>query len=244
MLWIIIVCGGIGYPFYDVIKSLIKGYPVSNSWYVFASIYCYILFWLAFYKLNKKKDNRIGIIIVTIGLIIYVYVTAVVFQWNDWWYKTIECFLLGILWGIYFEDIQKFIREKYSFILVMLLGFSSISYLFPSIWRRIFPVQGEYVWFINDLLMGFSFTLLTAVLVYKIDICNRVTLFLGNISYEIYLLHGLVMTVLDSLGKQFWNLHIEQEIYGVLVFTITIITATFFHEVNKSILNRWLKNVS
>lgn len=96
----------------------------------------------------------------------------------------------------------------------------------------------------NDALMGFSFTLLIAVLLYKIDICNRVTLFLGNISYEIYLLHGVVMAVLDSLGKQFWNLHIEQEIYAILICTITIVAATLFHNVNKRILNKILKNIS
>lgn len=244
ILWIIIVCGGTGYPLYAIIKSWIKGYPVSNSWYVFASIYCYILFWMAFYKLNKKKENKKGIVIVTIGLITYIYMTAIVFQWGDWWYKTIECFLIGILWGVYSPNIQKLIRKQYSLFLFILLGFSGVSYLFPSIWRRIFPVQGEYVWFINDALMGFSFTLLIAVLLYKIDICNRVTLFLGNISYEIYLLHGVVMAVLDSLGKQFWNLHIEQEIYAILICTITIVAATLFHNVNKRILNKILKNIS
>lgn len=243
VLWIIIVCGGIGEPLENIIKSFIHGHPVSNSWYIFACLYCYFLFWLAFYKFNKNKKIKCGIFIIVVGSIIYICVTAFVFKWGNWWYKTIECFLVGIIWGICFKDIKEYIKKKYITILFALLCFSGVSYLFPNICRRIFQLQGNWVWIINDVLMAFSFTLLIAVLLYKINICNKTTLFLGNISYEIYLFHGLVMAILDSFGgKQFWNQHMEQEIYALLVFIITIVVATIFHKMNKSVVSRVLKS--
>lgn len=194
--YVIVICVIGQRAFSDVIASFAGGYPVSNSWYVFACLYCYFLFWIAFYKNQKVGKYFNAMMVIIIGIIIYAIVMAKIFNWSDWWYKTIVCFPLGVLWGCYHERIKIFLRKNYPGIFVIVCIFFILSYLFPGIMERFFFLHGNHIWLLNDFLMGISGTLLIAIVLYKICVSNVVTNFLGDISYEIYLFHGCVM---DSL---------------------------------------------
>ncbi len=206
--YIIIICVIGNRTFIDVILSFSGGYPVSNSWYVFACLYCYFLFWLAFYKNQKMERFVNSLMVIVVGIILYVLVTAILFKWSDWWYKTIVCFPLGLIWGYYNEKIQIFLQKKYLGIFVVSCIFFVLSYLLPSIMGRLFRLHGNYIWLLNDIFMGISGTLLIAILLYKICVSNVVTNFLGDVSYEIYLFHGFVMDSLKYVGGGYKSQHI------------------------------------
>ena len=171
--YIIVICVIGKTAFTDVVISFVKGYPISNSWYVLASMYCYFLFWVAFAKDKEMKRFSRGMAIILIELVLYTIVVVGVFHWADWWYKTIICFPLGLYWGYSKEKIEKFLQNNYIKTLCVACIFFSIAYLFPGILRRIFNIcGGDYIWLINDFLMGVSGTLLIGILLYKISLSN------------------------------------------------------------------------
>lgn len=235
--YVIVICVIGERTFIDVILSFSGGYPVSNSWYVFACLYCYFLFWLAFYKDQKMEKFVNAMMIIIVGIILYTLVTATLFKWNDWWYKTIVCFPLGLIWGYYHEKIQMFLQKKYLGIFVVSCIFFVLSYLLPSIMGRLFRLHGNYIWLLNDIFMGISGTLLIAILLYKICVSNVVTNFLGDISYEIYLFHGFMMDSLKYVGGGITPItYVQQEVYGIIVVVFTIVIAMAFHKINKILI--------
>lgn len=221
----------------NVIGSFIGGNPVSNSWYVFAYLFCCFLFWLAFRKGDSRDGRGKKLLMIACGLCLYIVFTGIVMQWPDWWYKTILCFLMGVIWGLNQNKIEIFFRKRYLGVLLFTVIFAIVSYLFPSIMRRLFHLSGNYIWLINDGLMAISFTLLIGLLLYKINVRNKITVFLGNISYEIYLFHGLIMDVIVNAGGA-QKPHIHQEIDGIAVLLITISIALLFHRVGKMLMKR------
>lgn len=110
--YIIVICVIGNRTLMDVMLSFTGGYPVSNSWYVFACLYCYFLFWLAFYKNQKMEKFANSLMVIIVGIILYTLMTAILFRWSDWWYKTIICFPLGLVWGYYSEKIQIFLQKN------------------------------------------------------------------------------------------------------------------------------------
>ena len=92
IIWVIIFQVLFKEPLSNLLHSFAVGAPVSNSWYVFASLYCYFLFWEGRNQSFWKRQC-----IVLVGLIIWILIFAVVVDWPDWWYKTIACFYIGII---------------------------------------------------------------------------------------------------------------------------------------------------
>ena len=136
LLVIDIIGGG---SFSSFLYSFIGGYPVSNSWYVFGCLYCYFLFWVAF---RKKSDNQKGALILTaLGIVFYIAITAVLLQWGDWWYKTIVCFELGLVWGVYQEKIKAIIKSHYVVTLSISTLIALVSYLLPAVNNRFLHVS-------------------------------------------------------------------------------------------------------
>lgn len=136
--YFIIICGIGNNSFANVVKSFVNGYPINNSWYIFASLYCYFLFWIAFVKDRGMKRFPRGLAIIIIGLVLYTIVIVSVFHWGDWWYKTIICFPLGVYWGYRKEKIEEILKNNYIKILCCSCIFFVIAYLFPSIAGRVF----------------------------------------------------------------------------------------------------------
>lgn len=219
------------------IQSFINGYPVSNSWYVFGCAYCYFFFWLTFGRIKIKHKNTAAFII-ALDVLVYILATACILKFGDWWYKSICCFPIGILWGMYEKNIGAFIKKYYAVCLFGSFIFVFGAYFLPAVNNRIFHVEYVHIWLVNDILMGVSFTLLIAVLLYKLYFKNSVTMFFGTVSYEIYLYHGLIMDAIKSVGK--WlpvETHLQQELYACMVILITITVVTIFHKINVHIVN-------
>lgn len=231
-----IISGG---SFRSFLYSFIGGYPVSNSWYVFGCLYCYFLFWMTF---RKQSENQKGALILSaLGIVFYIAITAVLLQWGDWWYKTIVCFELGLAWGVYQEKIKDIFKNHYVATLSISIFVALVSYISPAINNRFLNLSVIDFYFVSDVAMAISFTLLLAVLMYKFHFNNPITSFLGTISYEIYLYHGLIMDALKFLGGGYpMENHFQQEVYCMLVFAITICVATALHRVDMSLLRLFL----
>ena len=223
--------------------SFVYGYPVSNSWYVFGCLYCYFSFYLAF---NSKKRNKIiKVILVLLLIIIYIVITSFIFKWGDWWYKTVICFPIGIIWGLNKQKINVLFQKignKYWLIVLLFSMVFTGAYFLPAINNRLFHIDIISITDLTDVLMGVTFSLLMIIFLYKINFINAITSYFGKISYEVYLYHGLIIKAL----MMFWSSYdskfaVHQELLSVMVFVITIVVATIFNRVDTLIIRKITK---
>lgn len=132
----------------------------------------------------------------------------------DWCYER-----FGLVWGIllyrFLKPIKRWLSSKkmmktvVSVALSLLLG---IAYLkFKNVW-----FLGE---FMLKIVLGASLILTTFISLYGWRLDNRVTRFLGSTSYEIYLAHGYVMSLLIFCLPQLQS--------GVFMWSTLLATISF-----------------
>lgn len=216
-----------------IINSFIKGYPISNSWYVIAILVFYVFYYLSF-KFGKTKPLGVSFAILSCLTVLYCVIVMCIFRWSDWWYKTCITFIIGVAWAAYEKHIVKFVNRFYVPCFLLGLVFAACSYLFPGICNRI-NIHFEAIWTINDGLMGLAFALFMAVILCKFSFKNKLTLFLGNVSYEIYLWHGLVMNALAYIFNT-QDSAIHQEVFSLLVILLTLAVSILFHKISAKLL--------
>ena len=106
-------------------------------------------------------------------------------------------FAYGIIAANYSNNIRKWMEEKWLMkcgIFLALSGFLGIAYL------KLKPVVvfGDYI---LKIALGIAVTIFIFEVIAKLKVGNRINSFLGEISYEVYLLHHGVfalLTVMDS----------------------------------------------
>lgn len=184
------------------VNSFIGGNPVSNSWYIFASLFCYGLFWLAFK--HKRQYSFLGILF---GLLIWLLLTGRVLHWPGWWNRTIWGFLIGVIWGLHYGKIGRAIRSHRFLFLLGAIILLVAAYLCPSILSRLH--LGESVWLINDVSMGIGGAIFLGVVPECFNLRNPVTDYLGKISYELYLYHGLLIKLFENLLRGVFKVNPE-----------------------------------
>ena len=216
--------------------SFIYGYPVSNSWYVFTALICYLLFYIFFKHFSGGKAHLLSLA----AIIVYMIVTAIVFK-KEWWYMTVLCFNVGLFWGSYNEKIRAILKKRYILLLVLSILMCAFAYLLPAINNRTLHLDTKFIFILNNMLMAIAFTLLLALLGYKTYFNNKITAFLGKISYETYLLHGLIINVLISYGVFDLKTRLNQEIFAIIVVITTLILATLMHKLDSLMIAKLMK---
>ncbi len=128
---------------------------------------------------------------------------------------------LGFMYGIIFANILERFKEKTEKnyvvkvgILTVMSGILGISYL-----------KYKYVFFAGDyllkIILAISLILLLFTLTIHFKVGNTLTKYLGKVSYEIFLLHPIVIILLNRA-----NVELSSGIYILFVFIGTIILAT------------------
>ena len=189
--WVANSLSGTTYSFADIFENFKNGsLLVTYSWFMICIIAFYLFFWV-FMIICKKRYSMI----IICGLVWYaLWILFCVFMnYGSWWYNTSHLLAAGIAWATYEDKITGFIKQRYRIIapaalvcLVALLvfqGFISLPFI-----STILPE-------IISLIFVFCVILLSM----KIRIGNRILGFLGEISLEVYLIHGLILTFSQNL---------------------------------------------
>ena len=206
----------------DIFNSFIKGDPiVSNSWYIVNILVFYIVFWLLMSVCKKRY-----LLMILLGCMWYVLhaLMCMIIGYESWWYNTTHLLILGMIWATYEDEIIKIIKRVYFIAApVVWLSFIISFGFYIKISNALFSHQ-YMAWLIISSLSAILFVISVILFSMKIHIGNTLLSFLGSISLEIYLSHGLFINGINRF------ISIENEfIWCIMVISFTIGFAFLFH---------------
>ena len=190
---------------------------IYNGWFINSIIVLYVIFYVSF----KKKDSKIAIFKLVFFTLVYIFWKAYQ-NHGDWEYVSIMAFFLGVFWMKDRSLIDKFIEKNY---FVLLVSFSILMYVFRhyEVIMKNIGITNKYVYYgIVGNLCTMIFVVYFLLLTNKLNFSNKYLDFLGNISFEIYMIHGLVM---HYLGKFFVSSAVNDVIYTIVVLLVSVIFA-------------------
>lgn len=192
---------------------------IYNGWFINSIIVLYVIFYVSF----ERKDSKIAEYKLVFLTLVYIFWKA--YQGHgDWEYVSIMVFLLGVFWMKNRVSIDKFIEKNY---FIFLVSFSILMYAFhhyEDIMKNI-GITNKYVYYgIVGNLCTMVFVVYFLLLTNKLNFSNKYLDFLGGISFEIYMIHGLVM---HYIGKFFVSSNVNDVLYTVVVLFISIVSAYY-----------------
>ena len=221
MYLILALCMGKDYGVTRILLSFTGWDSIGNSnWYIFATLVMYLFTWLSFTVF--RKDHRLAAAMLMVLAVGYILLMRR-FK-GIWWYDTALVYPAGVLYGLYREQIDRFLQKK-AYMPWLALALCGAAFLLC------FKLQSGLVWR-EGMAVTFALTVLCAAMVFKIG--NPVLTFLGKYTFEIYILQRIPMILLHDLFN-------NQYVYLAVSFGLTLLLAVAFHNV----LNRmdaWIYN--
>ncbi len=216
--WVANLLSGTVYSFVDVINSLVGGNPiVTYSWFIICIIIFYLFFYL-FMIICKKQYNRI----IICGFVWYILwaLFCIKMNYGSWWYNASHLLVVGIAWATYEERITIFLKQRYYIIAPIILLCFAALFIFQGKITSLIPTK--YISIILPLIISAVFVCCVILLSMKIRIGNRILGLLGDLSLEIYLIHGLIIKISQKVIQ-------NDFILCIVVIAITIPLAFVFH---------------
>lgn len=206
-------------------KMSIRALFGVNGWVEWI-IGCYFIFWimqLLFRKSSKSGYIACMMVIVICSVSIYFLGKFGFISGTTW---TSECY--GFIWGILLlllrEQFIKILEKKWiknvllSCVIAFVLGVAYLKF-------KPVPFWGDYI---LKVLLGISITVFILICNIRVKIGNKISLMLGAISYEVYLIHGNVFGILSRLFEK-----LESGYFILLSIVLTILCAWIVHTVSK-----------
>ena len=221
----------------------------TNAWYVIVIPFFYLAFWAAFRFCRREGFAILWVFLFTLG---YTVVGALIDHQDDWWmrgewwYNSILLFPLGLLFGKFEEKITRVAKKGYWFWL--LLSFAAIVLLtLQSDWLIGYRwgYYGEYgdplkvqhrlmsagaQWAVCIAFVSFWFLLMM-----KVKLGNKALAWLGAVSLDFYLIHGIFV---ELFGYNFMDIS-RKSIYikNPALHTLAALACT----VPAVLLFRWIR---
>lgn len=210
-----VVFNGIYYSFNDILKYII-GIELINpiSWYVVAILWLYIGFYTSFKYIKRKT---IQLFALSVFIFCYIGWCVLNHQAN---FVSIFCFPLGIIY-VQLIDKLKIIHRN---IIVCIL-----SILFIYLFYEVSQMQyiNNLINVLYSIIECLCFSIIVILLCSKYEIKNRILNFLGSISFETYLIHGLALNYLIK-NSEFLSVS--------LIIPLSVFSAFIFR-----ILHQWIE---
>lgn len=224
-----------------MLMHLAEGTAVSAADLIFINMWivwllaCYLVYWTVnrFGASRRERDRDLMVcLLVAVG-------SAVVYCLKNRIGVTTWCpEVFGFIWGVILADCKdwfsKLVKKNWlpvCIILCLLSGILGVMYLkFKPV-----PVFGDYL---LKIMLGLAIISFMLALNVRIALGNKLSLFLGKISYEVYLLHGAVFGLLAAFAPG-----LDSGVFIVLSIAVTIVLSWLVSIVSKPIvggLNKWL----
>lgn len=182
------------------------------------------------------KNKFICIVINTVFIIGYIGL-AIKLGYGFWWYNSVFPFVVGLIWAKNQEKIDRVLDRHYFIILVLVTVLLFISHQYDILLRYV-HLEDSYSYALAANLDNIIFTIyFIIVFLKKINFSNIYLILIGSISFELYMIHGLVISM---LGKTLVSSRINDVIFTFFVLVLSLILAWI---INK-LVNRITKKVS
>ena len=204
------------YSTQTIILSFTAWKSVGNSnWYILAILVLYALSYIGGFMTNRDKLKTT--IFVTAGCCVYVVVMILCGK-GSWYYNTIFCYPLGMFFGEYEQKI-KTLLERSGIYLMVVVGCSAA---FAASYLCTLKCHG-LIWLAMVEFRGIFFVLLVVLATSRIKIGNSVVNWIGNHTFEIYILQRLPMNAMRGLG-------LNQYVYFLICAVVTGLAAFLFQK--------------
>lgn len=204
---------GKSYSFGNIVLAFIGYESIGNSnWYIFATLVAYIIFYFAF--LISKQNYLRGVLISTLLFIIYSVLMDIYKE--DFWYSTIFCFVLGMVYAWKKIEVEKWIKcnKHYLASLLLLVGCTGIFNVLRYL-NVIFYIIAACCFCLLIVLVSMKFKLYPG---------NKVLYFLGKHSFSIYILQRIPMNIISASAYS----NLSNEIRFCVCFVSTLFMAVIF----------------
>ncbi len=225
-----------------------------NAWFVIALPIFYLGFYLAFQYIRQEKAA-----LFTTCMVVFVYtLIGTLVDHNDWWmrgewwYNSVHFFSIGLLFARHEDRIIRHVKKYY--VLYLLLAFVGIFvfYDFSRYTQAVFSYYGEnfhadfkvlrrWVCLLSQVAASCAFVFFIFLMGMKIQIGNKVLNFMGTITLEFYLIHGLFVELfgfsfIDTVPSLYY---IRNVAFFVLVVVILSLPAAYLlQKIHNRMLHR------
>jgi len=195
---------GVHYSLKDYILSMTL-IQVLNSpcWYIQELIIFYLIFWIS--CKNKRRELMLCL------LFIFTLVVMIFLKVDDLYFRSALAFPMGIIWREKKNDIDRIMEShflvSFSILSVLLGAFFSLKYLGNH-------MSNQLLFEIGNCFSAVTFCAVTMWCLKVIRVKNKLLVYLGGISYEIFLLHYCALRII-------WHIGITQ--HPLLLFTLTFL---------------------
>ncbi len=213
-------------------------------WYIPAMVYMYLIFFLAY---RIIKNETAAVVTIILGSCVY-FVLCMFFSPGTWWYNTTHMFAVGVITAKHKDRIISVLKKGYPIWLILSLaitvsGFyiSSYYYDFVTTFKLEWQESAYSIAEITGQVLSALFFVIFVILVgMKVKIGNKVLLFLGVSTLEIYLVHPLFVQLFSfafirpSAAPLY---HIENPfLYAAAVVAVSVPLAYALHRGIKAVL--------
>ena len=188
-----------------------------NAWYLVVIPFFYLVFWAAFRFCKREGFAIFWVFTFTLAYtVLGAYIGHQDSWWmqGEWWYNSIILFPVGLLFGKFEKPVTRFFRKGYWFWLFLsfagvFLLFRQSEWLNNSVWgyydafgsrmrvpHSLMSAGGQ--WLVCLFYVAFCFLLMM-----KVRIGNKTLAWLGSMTLEFYLMHGLFV---ELFGYNFMDI--------------------------------------
>lgn len=196
----------------------ITGLQLSNpnSWFVVALPILYVMFYIAF---RYCKNEKIALFVTCMLVFAYTLLGTMIdhndwWMRGEWWYNSVHFFSIGLLFARYEKAVTHKIKKHYVLYIVLAFVATFVFYILSEYAQMVFSYYGEdyhlnfkvlrrWACLISQIAASCSFVFFVFMLGLKIKIGNKVLAFMGTITLEFYLIHGLFV---ELFGYSFINI--------------------------------------
>lgn len=190
---------------------------IYNGWFIDVIILIYILFYLSFKFVENK---RVAIIINSMFIIIYIII-AIKLHYSFWWYNSILTFILGLVWAKNKDKIDEVIDNNLFTIMISTTFLMFVFHNYDIVLIKL-GLTSSYMYALAANMDNLIFTLYFILLIRNINFENKYLTALGGISFELYMIHGLVI---QYFGRYHLSSKVNDVIFTVIVLVVSIILA-------------------
>lgn len=211
--------GGGQTPVRAIAEAFIIRY-IQPLWFIWVIIVAYIMFYAVF----RHTEINVGAYGFTSITIAYILISAFVNP-RDEMYASIIGMPLGILWAVYERKIDSYFEICY--LRKEIVAIAAFVILF--IGRLVLSVAGLDNQLLQSVLRNIitiAFIVPLVGLLKNVRIQNRFLIWLGTISYEIYIIHPFILYFFEketTEGKQVGNLEIVLWTIGLTLFLSSVL---------------------